>query len=153
MRSRGFRLVLSMSLLGLIASCVPALASNIGVAPTPTGTARILFVHCEDAGVTGVALEAVRRGGDPPRPLWRIETGDPSPATIFTIGKTPVGFHEVVGLRGAFPPVRRLFAQVDTTAGPYGVSFRALDLEPGIVLRPDGAVPKASFADGACSAF
>jgi hypothetical protein len=145
--------VLSLSLLGPLASCVPALASNIGVAPTPTGTARILFVHCEDAGVTSVALEAVHRGGDPPRALWRVEARDPSPATIFTVGKTPVGFHEVVGLRRAFPPVRRLFAEVGTTAGRYGVSFRALDLEPGIVLRPDGAVPKASFAEGACSAL
>jgi hypothetical protein len=150
MRRRGFPIAVALACLAPLASCVPALATNVGVMPTSSGTAKILFVHCEDTGVTSVALEAARRSGDPPRLLWRIRSAHPSAATIFTVGRTPAGFREVVRLHRAFPPLLRLFAQIGTTAGRYGVSFRALDLEPGIVLRPGGAVPKASFADGAC---
>jgi hypothetical protein len=134
----------------LLPACVPRVSLNVGVAPSPSGTARVLFVHCEDLGVTGVSLAVARPARPQPRPLWRIHTAAPSPASMFTVGRTPVGFHEDVALRGPLPARRQLFAEVDTTVGTYGLGFRALDLVPGLVQRPAGSVTKEAFAAGAC---
>ncbi len=84
------------------------------------------------------------------RPLWRIRSETPSPASVFTLGRTPLGFREDVPLRRALPPHRRLFAQVDTTVGRYALGFRTLDLAPGLVTRPAGSVTAEAFAQGAC---
>jgi hypothetical protein len=135
----------------LLPACVPRVSLNVGVAPSPSGTARVLFVHCEDLGVTRVSLETYGVPDARARPLWRIESPVPSPDTLFTVGRTPFGFDESVALRGALPAGRRLFAEVRTTAGRYAVGFRALDLAPGLVLRAADAVPKASFSADACA--
>jgi hypothetical protein len=143
-------IVASLAML-LLPACVPRVSRNVGVAPSPSGTARVLFVHCEDLGVTGVSVETYGVPDASARPLWRIESPVPSPATVFTVGSTPFGFDESVALRRALPAGKRVFAQVETTAGRYSVGFRALDLVPGLVLREAGAVPKASFAADACA--
>jgi hypothetical protein len=134
----------------LLPSCVPRTSFNVGVTPSPFGTVRFLFVHCEDQGVTGVSLAVAHPAAPAPRPLWRIRTAAPSPAAMFTVGRTPVGFRESVPLTRALPPQRELFAQVDTTVGTYALAFRALDLVPGLVQRPVDSVTKEAFAAGAC---
>jgi hypothetical protein len=131
-------------------ACVPAVARNLGVTPSPSGTARLVFVHCGDRGVTGVSLSRDTAVARVPDPLWRIEARQPSPASVFTVGRTPLGFREAVPLRRPLPPFRRVFAQVETTQGRYAMGFRALDLTPGLVLRAADAVPKAAFASEAC---
>ena len=131
----------------LLPGCVPATSFNLGLVPTAFGSVRFLFVHCEDSGVTGVSLTGAGAGA---RPLWRIRSDAPSAASSFTVGRTPVGFSEDVALRRQLPPVRLLFAQVDTTSGRYAVGFRALDLVPGMVRRTTDTVTKEAFAAGAC---
>jgi hypothetical protein len=149
---RGIAVALAASLaMLLLPACVPAVAMNVGVAPSPSGTARVLFVHCDDLGVTGVSLQTYGVPGAAARPpLWRIETTEPSPATVFTVGRAPFGFEQSVPLRRTLPAGKRLFAEVETTAGRYAVGFHALDLAPGLVVRAADAVPKESFATGAC---
>ncbi|MBA3689905.1 MAG: hypothetical protein H0W82_00645, partial [Actinobacteria bacterium] len=59
-----------------------------------------------------MSLAAARPPQGAVRPLWRIRSETPSPASVFTLGRTPLGFREDVPLRRALPPRRRLFAQV-----------------------------------------
>lgn len=134
----------------LVPACVPRTSFNLGVMPSPFGTVRFLFVHCEDAGITAVSLSAAGSPGAPTPPLWRIRAETPSPASLFTVGRSPVGFSEDVALRRELPPRRRLTAQVDTTTGRYAMGFRALELVPGLVQRPADSVSKEAFARGAC---
>ena len=134
----------------LLPSCVPRTSFNLGVMPSPFGTVRFLFVHCEDAGVTAVSLSASSSSEARTRTLWRIRSESPSAASVFTVGRLPVGFSEDVALRRDLPPMQRLFAQVDTTAGRYATGFRALELVPGLVQRPADSVTKEAFARGAC---
>jgi hypothetical protein len=150
MRRRWLAVAVVASLMPLLPSCVPRTSFNVGVTTSPFGTLRFLFVHCEDLGVTGVSLDVARPPEAVPHPLWRIDTESPSPASVFTVGRTPVGFREEVRLRRALPPRRRLFAEVDTTNGRYAMGFRALDLLPGLVQRPADSVTKEAFAEGAC---
>ena len=150
MRRRWLAVAVAASLAPLCVSCVPRTSFNVGVTTSPFGTVRFLFVHCEDLGVTGVSLAVARAHEAAARPLWRILTESPSPASVFTVGRTPVGFHEDVPLRRRMPPQRRLFAEVDTTVGTYALGFRALDLLPGLVQRPADSVTKEAFAEGAC---
>ena len=151
MRRRWLTVVLAASLMPALPACVPRTSFNLGVMPSPFGTVRFLFVHCEDRGVTGVSLAAARAPDAGTRPLWRIRTESPSAATVFTVGRTPLGFDEDVALRHALPAGRRLFANVETTAGSYAMGFRALDLVPGRVQRPADTVTKEAFAEGACA--
>jgi hypothetical protein len=151
MRRRWLAVAVVASLMPLLPSCVPRTSFNVGVTASGFGTVRFLFVHCEDLGVTGVSLAVARTPEAPDRPLWRIHTESPSPASVFTVGRTPVGFHEDVPLHRAMPPHRQLFAQVDTTVGRYALGFRALDLVPGLVRWPAGSVTKEAFAQGACA--
>jgi hypothetical protein len=138
------------SLMPALPACVPRTSFNLGVMPSPFGTVRFLFVHCEDRGVTGVSLAAAHAPDAGTRPLWRIHSASPSAAAVFTVGRTPLGFAEDVALRRELPPARRLFANVETTAGSYALGFRALDLLPGLVQRPADSVTREAFAEGAC---
>jgi hypothetical protein len=151
LRRRGLLAVaVAASLTMLLSACVPRTSFNLGVMPAPFGSLRFLFVHCEDAGITGVSLSTARAPRAGTRPLWRIRSDPPSAASIFTVGRTPLGFSEDVSLRRELPTSRRLFAQVETTAGRYALGFRALDLVPGLVQRPADRVTKEAFAAGAC---
>ena len=151
MRRRWLAVAVVASLMPLLPSCVPRTSFNVGVTASGFGSVRFLFVHCEDLGVTGVSLALARPPGAVAHPLWRIQAESPSPASVFTVGRTPLGFHEDVPLRRAMPPHRQLFAQVDTTVGRYALGFRALDLVPGLVRWPAGSVTKEAFAQGACA--
>lgn len=151
MRRRWLTVVLVASLVPALPGCVPRISFNLGVMPSPFGTVRFLFVHCEDRGVTRVSLAAARSPEAGTRPLWRIRTESPSAAAVFTVGRTPLGFDEDVALRRALPAGRRLFANVETTTGSYAMGFRALDLAPGLVQRPADTVTKEAFAEGACA--
>jgi hypothetical protein len=150
MRRRWLAVAVVASLMPALPACVPRTSFNLGVMPSPLGTVRFLFVHCEDRDVTAVSLAAARAPDPGTRPLWRILTESPSPASVVTVGRTPVGFHEDVPLRHAMPPQRQLFAEGDTTVGTYALGFRALDLLPGLVQRPADSVTKEAFAEGAC---
>lgn len=149
LRRGGLAVAVAASLTMLLPACVPRTSFNLGVMPAPFGSLRFLFVHCEDAGITGVSLSAARAPRAGTRPLWRIRSDPPSAASIFTVGRTPLGFSEDVSLRREPPASRRLFAQVETTAGRYAVGFRALDLVPGMVQRPADRVTKEAFGAGA----
>jgi hypothetical protein len=150
MRRSRLAVALAVSLSALLPSCVPRTSFNLGVMPTVFGSVRFLFVHCEDLGVTDVSLAVARpRQGATP-PLWRIHAEAPSPDSVFTVGRTPLGFREEVRLRRALPPRRQLFALVETSVGSYAMGFRALDLVPGLVRRPADMVTQQAFAEGAC---
>lgn len=150
MRRRWLTVALAASLMPALPACVPRTSFNLGVMPSPFGTVRFLFVHCEDRGVTGVSLAAARAPDAGTRPLWRIRSESPSTAAVFTVGRTPFGFAEDIALRGELPPQRRLFASVETTTGSYAMGFRALELIPGLVRGPVETVTKEAFAQGAC---
>ena len=111
MRRRWLAVAVVASLMPLLPSCVPRTSFNVGVTASPFGTVRFLFVHCEDLGVTDVSLAVARAPAAATRPLWRIHTESPSPASMFTVGRTPLGFHEDVPLHRAMPPHRQLFAR------------------------------------------
>jgi hypothetical protein len=151
------RRVTSLGLIALLvawlSACTPhRLSANVGVTPSARGTARILFVHCMDQGVTGVSLARFTLRTGSGRSLWRLRASVPSAATLFTIGVTPIGFQTIIPFERALPPARPLLAQVRTTAGPYSVGFRALDLLPGSVSRPAAdMVSKPEFVDQACT--
>lgn len=151
MRRRWLAIAVVVSLMPMLPSCVPRTSFNVGVTASAFGTVRFLFVHCEDLGVTGVSLAVAHTPEAAGRPLWRIRADTPSPASVFTVGRTPLGFHEDLPLHRAMPPHRQLFAQVDTTVGRYALGFRALDLVPGLVRWPTGSVTKEAYAQGACA--
>jgi hypothetical protein len=151
MRTRWLALAVVATMMPALPACVPRTSFNLGVMPSSFGTVRFLFVHCEDRGVTGVSLAAARAPDAGTRPLWRIRSESPSTAAVFTVGRTPLGFAEDVALSGELPPHRRLFANVETTAGSYAMGFRALELIPGLVRGPTETVTKEAFAQGACA--
>ena len=147
----GLVVVVAMLLVSaLLGACVPAQAQNLGVTPSPAGTPRIVFVHCEDRGITSVALLVASAALTASHVAWRIRSPRASAASVFTVGRTPVGFHEAVPLTRRLPPHRRLYARVRTTVGSYGMAFRSLELVPGMVTRPTGPVAELTFAEQAC---
>ena len=113
-------------LAGCVADPDPA-ADRVGIVSEVDGEVGVLFAGCAGDVVEAISLKLSDENHERIGPvLWEIESRGPAPARIepFTIGETPDGFEETVGLERPIGDGDHLFVVVTTRAvGTIGVSF------------------------------